>query len=117
MEKGSELVSVSLEALLPPCRVNTAQRSTTLIQHVRRKLASLLPASPEISIPLSAVLQTAIASVFLLTLRFSSALVAGAVVVSAVRPSSFSSEAVMLVTVTAWSDRSAVSYLRVRRHS
>ncbi|MET9556784.1 hypothetical protein [Streptomyces sp. NPDC006645] len=88
-----------------------------MIQHIRRKLANLLPAASEISIPLSAVLQTAVVSVFMLTLRFSSVLLVGVLAVTALRPVSFSSEALMLLTAMAWGDRSTVSYLRVRRYS
>ncbi|AQU70149.1 hypothetical protein [Streptomyces niveus] len=88
-----------------------------MIQHIRRKLASLLPAASEISIPLSAVLQTAVASVFMLTLRFSSVLLVGILAITALRLISLPSEALMLLTAMAWGDRSTVSYLRVRRYS
>ncbi|MGK5447100.1 hypothetical protein [Streptomyces radiopugnans] len=80
-----------------------------MIEHVRRKLASMIPVAPEASILLSAVLQTTVAGIFLLTLRFGSVLVAGVVVAVVVRPEVISLEALMTMTVAAWSDRSAVS--------
>jgi hypothetical protein len=86
-----------------------------LIQHVRRKLASVLPAAPEISIPLSAVLQTAVSSIFMLTLRFSSLLLIGTLAAAAVRPEPLPVEVLVGMTVAAVSDRSCVAYLRVRR--
>lgn len=88
-----------------------------MIQHVRRKLASLLPASADSSIPLSVILQTAVASVLCVTLRFSSLLVLAASVAITAHPAVFSSHFLAVLTVTAWSDRSGVSYLRVRRRA
>lgn len=88
-----------------------------MIQHICRKLANLLPASSDVSIPLHAIVQTALASVFMVTLRFSSLLVGALLAVAAVRSEPLQSEALLMLTATAWSDRSAVSYLRVRRHT
>ncbi|PGH46945.1 hypothetical protein [Streptomyces sp. Ru87] len=85
-----------------------------MIQHVRRKLASVLPA-PEISIPLLSVLQTAVVGVFMLKLRFSSVLVAAVTVAATVRTEPLPSEVLIAMTAAAWSDGSAVSYLKVRR--
>ncbi|MEU0844048.1 hypothetical protein ABZ370_31855 [Streptomyces sp. NPDC005962] len=86
-----------------------------MIQHVRRKLASVLPAAPEISIPLSAFLQTAISSVVILTLRFSSLLLIGVLVAAAVRKEPFPASVLVGMTAASVADRSYVTYLKVRR--
>ncbi|MGX4694394.1 hypothetical protein [Streptomyces sp. JNUCC 63] len=86
-----------------------------MIQHVRRKLASVLPAAPEISIPLSAVLQTGISNVLLLTLRFSSVLLIGVLAAAAARQESLPVEVLVGMTAASVSDRSCIAYLKVRR--
>ncbi|MGW7019961.1 hypothetical protein ACWGGS_11495 [Streptomyces decoyicus] len=86
-----------------------------MIQHVRRKLASILPAAPEISIPLSAVVQTGISSILLLTLRFSSVLLIGVLAAAAVRQEPFPVEALVGMTAACISDRSCIAFLKVRR--
>lgn len=86
-----------------------------MIQHVRRKLASVLPAAPEISIPPSAFLQTAGLSVVMLTLRFSSLLLIGVLAAAAVRKEPFPVEVLAGVTAASVTDRSCFTYLRVRR--
>ncbi|UFR07089.1 hypothetical protein KBP30_40770 [Streptomyces sp. Go40/10] len=52
-----------------------------------------------------------------MTLRFSSLLVLAASVAITAHPAVFSSHFLAVLTVTAWSDRSGVSYLRVRRRA
>lgn len=86
-----------------------------MIQHVRRKLASVLPAAPEISIPLSVLRQTAGLSVLTLTLRLSSLLLIGVLAAAAVRKEPFPVEVLAGMTAASVSDRSCVSYLKVRR--
>ncbi|AWN24922.1 MULTISPECIES: hypothetical protein [Streptomyces] len=89
-----------------------------MIQHVvRRKLAGILPAAPEISIPLSAVVQTGISSVLLLTLRFSSVLLIGVLAAAAVRQQPLSVEVLVGMVAAAVSDRSCIVYLKVRRRT
>ncbi|MFF1420054.1 hypothetical protein [Streptomyces sp. NPDC058280] len=86
-----------------------------MIQHVRRRIASILPAAIEVSIPISAVLQTGVASITMLTLRFGSVLAIGVTAGAAVRPESFPAQVLITLAVTACTDRSALTYLRVRR--
>ncbi|MGA5632511.1 hypothetical protein [Streptomyces lydicamycinicus] len=86
-----------------------------MIQHVRRKLASILPAAPEISIPLSVVVQTGISSILLLTLRFSSVLLIGVLAAAAVRQEPFPVEVLVGMTAACISDRSCIAFLKVRR--
>ncbi|WP_407549081.1 hypothetical protein QOM21_08200 [Streptomyces sp. Pv4-95] len=89
-----------------------------MIQHVvRRKLASVLPAGPEISIPLSAVVQTGISSILLLTLRFSSVLLIGVLAAAAVRQEPLPVEALVGMAAVTVSDRSCIVYLKVRRRT
>ncbi|MET8021398.1 hypothetical protein [Streptomyces decoyicus] len=86
-----------------------------MIQHVRRKIASLLPAAPEASIPILAVLQTGVASIARLTLRFGSVLTLGVIVAATLQPQSVSSRVLIAVSVAAVSDRSGFTFLRIRR--
>ncbi|MEV8626032.1 hypothetical protein [Streptomyces sp. NPDC051079] len=86
-----------------------------MIQHVRRKFARSLPAVPEVSIPISSLLQTAVQSVFRVRLRFGSALMAGAIVTSVVRPDSVPAQVLITLSVTLWADRSGLTYLKIRR--
>jgi hypothetical protein len=53
----------------------------------------------------------------MVTLRFSSLLVTAVLTIAAGRNVPLQSEVLMMLTATAWADRSAVSYLRVRRHT
>ncbi|WP_330286077.1 hypothetical protein [Streptomyces sp. NBC_00576] len=85
-----------------------------MIEHARRKLAYLAPAFPEISIPLSSILQTGVCSVFLLTFRFSSALVVGVGIAGIAWPDALSLEVQLVLTAAAWSDRSGLAYVKVR---
>ncbi|MFF7656433.1 hypothetical protein ACFZCY_42560 [Streptomyces sp. NPDC007983] len=85
------------------------------MQHVRRKLASVLPAAPEINIPLSGFLQTASSSVLMITLRFSSLLLIGVLAAAAVRKEPFPVEVLVGMTAASVSDRSCVTYLKIRR--
>jgi hypothetical protein len=114
MEKGPEFV-VSLEALYPVPESNRESRSTRMIQHVRRNLARLLPSASETSIPLSAVVQTAIASIFFVTLRLSFPLVTGVALTCVWHPIEVPAQLLGLLTATVLADRSAVVYLRIRR--
>ncbi|MEV0696073.1 hypothetical protein [Streptomyces sp. NPDC050388] len=85
-----------------------------MIQHVRRGLARLVPATPEGSIPLPTLFQTAVASVFLLNFRFGSALTAAVMAVAVIWPGALAPEVQMMMTATAWADRSAVSFVKIR---
>lgn len=113
-EKGPELVGVSVGAL-PDVPDRTQRKEKGMMQQVRRRIANLLPAAPEVSIPISAALQTGVASVTMLTLRFGSALTLGAVASAAVRPDSFPVQLLVSVLVAAVADRSGLIYLRIRR--
>ncbi|WP_159072297.1 hypothetical protein [Streptomyces sp. CMB-StM0423] len=84
-----------------------------MIQHVRRGLARLAP-PPVDSIPLPALFQTADASVFLLTFRFGSALTAAVMAAAVIWPAALPTEVQMMLTASALSDRSAVSFIRIR---
>ncbi|MFE4664506.1 hypothetical protein ACFRI7_11930 [Streptomyces sp. NPDC056716] len=83
-------------------------------QHVQRGLARLVPAAPRGSIPLPALLQTAVTGVLLLSFRFGSVLAVAVAVGAVVWPGALSPEVQMMVVVTAWADRSAVSFVRIR---
>ncbi|MBO3676887.1 hypothetical protein [Streptomyces sp. NEAU-YJ-81] len=85
------------------------------MQHVRRKIATVLPVAPEISIPLSVLRQTAGVSVLMLTLRFSSLLLTGVLAAATVRKEPFPVEVLAGMMAASVSDRSCVSYLKVRR--
>ncbi|MFJ6017295.1 hypothetical protein [Streptomyces sp. NPDC092952] len=86
-----------------------------MIQHVRRKLASALPAVPEISIPIPSLLQTAVESVLLLRFRLGTALMAGVIATSLVRPESIPTRVLLTVSVAVCTDRSGLVFLKVRR--
>lgn len=116
MEKGSESILRSASKpfqSVPGPIANLGVRE--LIQHVRRKVAHLLPSSSETSIPLSAVVQTTIASVFFVTLRLSFPLVTGVVLTVVRHPIEVPSQWLWVLTTTVLADRSAVAYLRIRR--
>ncbi|MFJ4688845.1 hypothetical protein [Streptomyces sp. NPDC088789] len=83
-------------------------------QHVQRGLARLVPAAPGMSIPLPALLQTAVTGVFLLTFRLGSALTVAVVAGAVVWPGALTPEVQMMAMATAWADRSAVSFVRIR---
>ncbi|MFJ7997469.1 hypothetical protein ACIQ7D_10035 [Streptomyces sp. NPDC096310] len=86
-----------------------------MMQHVRRRIESLFPAAHDVSIPFSAVPQTGMVSVTMLTLRFGSVLTLGSITGAAVWPESFSVQLLFTVLVAAVSDRSAITRLWVRR--
>ncbi|MFI0818560.1 hypothetical protein ACH4TX_18955 [Streptomyces sp. NPDC021098] len=86
-----------------------------MIQHVRRNLARLLPSASEASIPLFALAQTAVASIFFVTLRLSSPLVAGVALTRLWYPIEVPTELVGLLAATVLVDRSALVYMRIRR--
>ncbi|MGD9486070.1 hypothetical protein WDH52_22965 [Streptomyces sp. TRM70308] len=86
-----------------------------MIQYVRRKLASALPAVPEVSIPISSLLQTPVGSVLLLRFRFGTALMAGVITTSLVSPESIPSQVLITVSVAVCTDRSGLVLFRVRR--
>ncbi|WP_329468489.1 hypothetical protein [Streptomyces sp. NBC_01431] len=65
------------------------------------------------SIPLPVLLQTAVASVFLLNFRFGSALTVAVMAVAVIWPGALAPEVQMMMTATAWSDRSAISFVRI----
>jgi len=66
------------------------------------------------SIPLLALFQTAVASVFLLTFRFGSALTVAVMAVAVIWPGALSPEVQMMMAASALSDRSAVSFVKIR---
>lgn len=86
-----------------------------MIQHVRRNLERFLPSPSETSIPLSAVIQTAPAGVFFVTLRLSFPLVTGIAPLSAWHLAEVPTQLLWLLTATVLADRSTVTYLRIRR--
>ncbi|MFG3362670.1 hypothetical protein [Streptomyces griseofuscus] len=85
-----------------------------MIQHVRKGLARLVPAAPVDSIPLAVLFQTAVGSVFLLTFRFGSALTVAVMAAAVVWPGALPPEVQMMITASALSDRSAVSFVKIR---
>ncbi|MFK0264189.1 hypothetical protein ACIQU1_23110 [Streptomyces angustmyceticus] len=87
-----------------------------MIQHVRRKLASVLPAAPEISIPISHALQTAVKSVLLLQVRFGAVLSAGVTFTSLVKPESVSAQVLLSVSVALCADRSGLVFYKISRY-
>ncbi|MFJ4338578.1 hypothetical protein [Streptomyces sp. NPDC088915] len=86
-----------------------------MIQHVRRKLANVLPAEPEVSIPNASFLQTAVESVLHLRLRFGAALMAGVVITSLVNPESIPTQALLTISAGLCADRSGLVFLKIRR--
>lgn len=86
-------------------------------QHVRRKLARILPAAPDTSIPLSAVLQTGVSSVTMTTLRFSSLLTLGVIVAPMYWQQPLPAELLLGLSCTAALDRSGFVRMKVRRFS
>ncbi|MFG3384180.1 hypothetical protein [Streptomyces sp. NPDC047999] len=88
-----------------------------MIQHVRRKLARILPTAPGTNIPLSAVLQTGVSSVSVTTLRFSSLLTLGVIVAPAYWQQPFPAQLLLGLSCTAALDRSGFARLKVRRFS
>ncbi|MFD0168356.1 hypothetical protein ACFVJH_30070 [Streptomyces decoyicus] len=72
-------------------------------------------AVPEASIPILALLQTGVASIARLTLRFGSVLTLGVIAAATVQPQSVSSRVLIAVSVAAVSDRSGFTILRIRR--
>ncbi|GHH29500.1 hypothetical protein [Streptomyces rubradiris] len=87
-----------------------------MIQHVRRKLASALPAVPEITIPVSRAVQTTVKSVLLLRFRFGAALSAGVTVASLVRPETVSTTVLLTASVALCADRSVLVFYKVSRY-
>ncbi|MEU8522428.1 hypothetical protein [Streptomyces sp. NBC_01216] len=88
-----------------------------MTQHVRRKLARILPTAPETSIPLSAVLQTGVSSVSMTTLRFSSLLTLGVIVAPVYWQQPVPAQLLLGLSCTAALDRSGFVRLKVRRFS
>ncbi|MFC0597616.1 hypothetical protein [Streptomyces palmae] len=86
-----------------------------MIQHVHRKLAKSLPAVPEVSIPISSLLQTTTESVLHVRLRFGTVLLAGLIVMSAVRPDSIPAQVLIAAPAPLCFDRSGLIYLKIRR--
>ncbi|WP_413100261.1 hypothetical protein [Streptomyces sp. Inha503] len=86
-----------------------------MIQHMRRNAARLLPSASETSIPLYALAQTAVASIFFVTLRLSSPLVAGVALTRLWYPIELPTELMGLLTAMVLVDRSAFMYMRIRR--
>jgi hypothetical protein len=86
-----------------------------MIQHVRRKLANVLLAEPEVSIPIAGLLQTGVESILHLRLRFSTAVMAGLITTSVVRPESIPTQALLTISVALCTDRSGLVFLKIRR--
>ncbi|WP_338484055.1 hypothetical protein VM636_07320 [Streptomyces sp. SCSIO 75703] len=90
-----------------------------MIQHVRQQVAKLLPANPEISIPVSTVLETGVQSVTVVTLRWGTVASAAAVATVHVWPEPLPVRllAAVLAGVLAAAamDRSSLTHVRVRR--
>ncbi|MBY8884794.1 hypothetical protein K7472_08035 [Streptomyces sp. PTM05] len=87
-----------------------------MIQHVRRKLASALPAVPEVTIPISYALQTAVKSVLLLRIRLSGVLSAGVTAVSLVRSESLATHILLAVSIALCSDSSGLVFCKISRY-
>ncbi|GAA2694917.1 hypothetical protein [Streptomyces lunalinharesii] len=87
-----------------------------MIQHVRRKLASALPAMPEITIPISHALQTAVKSVFLLRISPGVVLSTWVTVASLVNPESVSARLLLTVSVALCVDRGGLLFYKVSRY-
>ncbi|MFJ8846043.1 hypothetical protein ACIRFF_24445 [Streptomyces cyaneofuscatus] len=86
-----------------------------MAQHFRRKLARILSAMPEVSIPFSHALQTGAEDVLLVQLRLGSVLMAGVTALSTIRPELVPAETVLAVALTLFTDRSCLVFLKVRR--
>ncbi|MFF5721394.1 hypothetical protein [Streptomyces buecherae] len=85
-----------------------------MIKHIRRGLARLVQAAPRRSIPLPALFQTVVAGLFL-TIRFGLALTTMVLAAAVIWPGALSPTVQVLMTAQAWSDRSAISFVRIRR--
>lgn len=86
-----------------------------MIERVYRRLARSLPEFADSSIPLQVVVQTALVSVFAVTLRWSSFLMTGLIAAAALGVVRLPVEVLMVLTPMVWSDRTVLSYLRIRR--
>lgn len=86
-----------------------------MIQHFRRNWVHRHPSVSETSIPLSVVVQTTLSSVFFVTLRLSSLQMAGLTVWSLCHPVAVPVQLMGVLATTVLADRSAVTYLRLRR--
>ncbi|ONI50037.1 MULTISPECIES: hypothetical protein [unclassified Streptomyces] len=86
-----------------------------MIQHARRKIARIIPANPEASIPLAALVQTSISCAFQATLRLSLLLQLALILAAVARTDLLHPQMLMMLIAVAWADRSTVSYLRVWR--
>lgn len=86
-----------------------------MIQHVRQRVAKLLPANPEISIPVSTVLETGVESVTAVTLHWGTVVSAAAVASVHVWPESLPVRLLAAVLAAAAMDRSSLTHVRVRR--
>ncbi|WP_433549085.1 hypothetical protein ACQPZG_31520 [Streptomyces sp. CA-294286] len=84
-----------------------------MLERVFRKLKERLPESSVTSIPLQVALQTGVASLVVLTLRWSSVLVTA--MVTAATVAAVPTESLVVLAPLLWADRTALSYLRVRR--
>ncbi|MBB5939949.1 hypothetical protein [Streptomyces zagrosensis] len=84
-----------------------------MIEHTRRALARLKRAAPGGSIPLPLPFQTAVVGIFL-TFRFGSVLAMMVLAVAVIWPGALPPAVQMLMTAQAWSDRSAVSFVKTR---
>ncbi|WP_435191388.1 hypothetical protein [Streptomyces sp. bgisy126] len=83
-----------------------------MIERIYRKLISLAPVPPDISIPLPVPIQTAILASLLVELRFSS-LLSGAAVTAVAFGAPH--DLLLMVAPVVFADRTAVSYRRMRR--
>ncbi|AKA08983.1 hypothetical protein SAZ_32610 [Streptomyces noursei ZPM] len=87
-----------------------------MIQHVRRKIANASPAVPEITIPISHALQTAVKSVFLLRISLGVVLSTGVTVASLINPESVPPRVLLTVSVALCVDRSGLLFYKLSRH-
>lgn len=113
-KKGFEGLVACLEALVRPFHPS-CEKETELIERMYRKWSNPLPMFSDTSIPLSALMQTAVMGFFAVTVRWSSVLVAVVVAASVWRGISLSAEALAVLVPVIWGDRTMVTYLRIRR--
>ncbi|MFJ9412622.1 MULTISPECIES: hypothetical protein [unclassified Streptomyces] len=86
-----------------------------MIERAHRKRTSRLPEFADTSIPLYALAQTAVVSIFAITVRWISVLLTAIAATLAWRGLELPAELFLAVPPMAWLDRSGITYLRIRR--
>ncbi|MFI9051542.1 hypothetical protein [Streptomyces sp. NPDC053427] len=86
-----------------------------MTEHAHRKRTRRLPAFSDPSIPLYALAQTAVVSIFAFTVRWVSVLLTAIAATVAWRGFALPAEVFLAVPPMAWLDRSGITYLRIRR--